>query len=105
MTPSRLRMLVRHGARIGLVCVVGLPTLVGCSSTGGGGTTASYPYNDFYYDRWRWGSCCYTPGYPVGPPARPPVRPEHPIARPPVNLPRPPVARPPRPTPRPAMMR
>jgi hypothetical protein len=96
-----------------LIMVPGLVTLAGCGSSGGGYYSTGYPYNDFYYDRWRWGSCCYSPGYPVGPPERPPAKPEHPIERPPVVRPpvaRPPVARPParpmpRPTPRPARMR
>jgi len=113
MSHSRRLSGVHLGSTIGLLALFAALTLGGCSSSGGGGSTSAYPYNDFYYDRWRWGSCCYTPGYPVGPPERPPAKPEHPIVRPPVERPpvaRPPVVRPPprpmpRPTPRPARMR
>ena len=100
--PSHRPDLSHSWIRISFALLVSpaLMVLAGCGSSGGGYVSTGYPYNDFYYDRWGWGGCCYSPGYPIGPPDRPPARPEHPIERPPAR-PTPPIARPPRPTPRP----
>lgn len=86
-----------------LFCSITL-SLSGCSSgsvsTRHTGSTGGI-YGDFYYDRWYWGSCCYYPGYPIGPPRPPRPKPEHPIERPLKPKPEHPIARPPRPMPRP----
>jgi hypothetical protein len=88
--------------RAGLLLIALVVVLGGCSS-GSGSTryydSASYVYGDFYYDRWGWGSCCYYPGYPIGPPKPPKPKPEHPIERPPKPKPEHPIERPPKPKP------